>query len=224
MLELNDIPLFSGLDEKQLSEIRSHMNVHQYSKESIVFYEGDKSEYLHVLLEGSVKMYKTTPKGRRIHMHDFYAPEIIALFVAFEHIPFPASCEITSDGYIGLLPLKKLYKCMEDVEFSLAIIKSLTSRMNLLATLVHKETIYTSEAKVADVILNNARVFERLKNTEIAAMLNLTPETLSRILSKLKKEEIIIIKDHVVCILNEDALRDVIETNSITSTLCGGAC
>ena len=215
MFYLKSIPLFSQLSDTHLVELQSQMHIHQYEKESIVFYEGDESKYLHILLDGIVRLYKTSPKGAQVHMHTFAAPEIIALFAAFEKIPFPATCEFLGDGVVGLIPLDKIYSCMENVDFSISLVSALSKRMRLLADLLHKETIYTSEAKIADILLHNATVFERLKNTEIASILNITPETLSRILSKFKKENIITIKDHVVTLHDKKALLKVIETNRI---------
>jgi CRP/FNR family transcriptional regulator len=215
MYNLQSIPLFSKLSEAHLAELQSQMHIHQYEKESIVFYEGDESEYLHILLDGVVRLYKTSPKGTQVHMHNFAAPEVIALFAAFEKIPFPATCEFLGDGVVGLLPLEKIYTCMQNVDFSISLVSALSKRMKLLADLLHKETIYTTEAKIADLVLNNSSVFKRLKNNEIASILNMTPETLSRILTKMKKEGIIVIEEHVVTILNKDALHSILETNSI---------
>jgi len=224
MHTLKEIPLFSELTEEQLKSVYAQMHVRQYSKDSIVFYEGDESEYLYILLEGTVKLFKTSPKGTTVHIHNFVAPEMVALFPILERIPFPATCEFLTDGTMGLLPLDKLYGCLDNTDLALSLISSLLKRMKILAESLHKETIYSSEAKIADFLLNNASVFERLKNNEIASILNMTPETLSRILTKLKKEEVLIIKDHVVTVLDENALRDIVETNSIQSIVCSGTC
>ena len=213
MYALKEIPLFSGLSDEHLNELQQLLHVRHYTKDSIVFYEGDESDYLHILMDGTVKLYKTTPKGTQIHMHNFVAPEIIALFAAFETVPFPATCEFLTEGSVGLLPLKKIYDFLHNVDFSLSLITALSRRMKLLADLLHKETVYSSEAKIADLIYTNASVFKHLKNNEIASILNITPETLSRILSKLKKEEIITLKDHVLTILDPEALEDIIATN-----------
>jgi len=215
MFLLSHIPMFSGLKDEDLESLQAQMHIHKYSKDSVVFYEGDKSEYLQILLDGTVRLYKTNPKGTQIHMHNFVAPEVIALFAAFEHIPFPATCEFLTEGTVGLLPLEEIYKCLHDVAFSMTLITALTRRMKLIADLFHKETIYSSEAKIADVLYYNPSVFERLKNAEIASILNITPETLSRSLSKFKKEEVISIKHHVVTILDKNLLKSIIETNTI---------
>ncbi|HQS72240.1 MAG TPA: Crp/Fnr family transcriptional regulator [Sulfurovum sp.] len=215
MIVLKDIPLFSDLSDKYVEELQNHIQVRNYTKDSIVFYEGDESEYLHILIEGRVRIYKTTPKGRQIHMHNFSAPDIIALYAAFENVPFPATCEFLTEGSVGLLPVKKFYTCLHNLNFSLSMITALTKRIKLLAELLHKETVYSSEAKIANLIYTDPTIFERLKNNEIASILNITPETLSRILSKLKKEKIIEINEHVVMVFDKNRLKHIISTNQL---------
>ncbi|MCF6205939.1 MAG: Crp/Fnr family transcriptional regulator [Sulfurovum sp.] len=215
MFKLEEIPMFSALGENYIKELQEQIHIKKYTKESIVFYEGDQSEYLHILLGGSVKLYKTSPKGSQIQINRFSAPGLIAEFAIFEKEPFPATCEFVTDGAIGLLHFDVLYDLLNQPQFSLELLKSLTGKVSLLSALVHKETILSSEAKVADLMLKKVTIFNRLKNNEIASILNLTPETFSRILTKLKKEGIIKLENHKLVILNEDALFAIIENNTI---------
>ena len=221
MFALEEIPMFSALGQNYIKELQEEIHIKHYTKESIVFYEGDESEYLHILMHGSVKLYKTTPKGSQIQINRFSAPGLIAEYACFEKEPFPATCEFVTDGTIGLLHFDKLYDYLNQPQFSLELIKSLTGKISLLSALVHKETILSSEAKVADLMLKKVTIFNRLKNNEIASILNLTPETFSRILTKMKKEGIIKIENHKLHILNQDALLAIIESNTIkTCTNC----
>lgn len=221
MFTLEEIPMFSALGQNYIKELQEEIHIKHYTKESIVFYEGDESEYLHILMHGSVKLYKTTPKGSQIQINRFSAPGLIAEYACFEKEPFPATCEFVTDGTIGLLHFDKLYDYLNQPQFSLELIKSLTGKISLLSALVHKETILSSEAKVADLMLKKVTIFNRLKNNEIASILNLTPETFSRILTKMKKEKIIKIENHKLHILNQDALLAIIESNTIkTCTNC----
>jgi len=215
MVKLENIPMFSALEDKYLEEIRHEIHIKHYNKDSIVFYEGDKSDYLHILMEGSVKLYKTSPKGSQIQINRFTAPSLIAEFACFEREVFPATCEFVTDGAIGLLHFDTLYQYLNQPEFSLELIKSLTSKVMLLSTLVHKETILSSEAKVADLMIKKVSIFNRLKNNEIASMLNLTPETFSRILTKFKKEGIIVIENQTLKVIHEDVLYKIVETNTM---------
>ncbi|RUM72751.1 MAG: Crp/Fnr family transcriptional regulator [Sulfurovum sp.] len=215
MVELYEIPMFSGLVEEHLKKLKNDIHVKHFSKDSIVFYEGDESEYLYILMEGDVKVYKTSPKGTQIQINRFSAPSLIAEHACFEQESFPATCEFVTDGAVGLLHIDKLYNYLNQAAFSLELIKSLTSKVMLLSSLVHQETILSSEAKVADLMVKKPSIFNRLKNNEIASILNLTPETFSRILTKFKKEGIISVDNHKVTVLNKDALYVIVDTNTM---------
>ncbi len=215
MFKFEEIPMFSALNSTHIKEIRDQTHIKHFTKESILFYEGDESEYLHILFEGSIKLYKTTPKGSKVQINSLEAPTLIGEYACFEQQPFPATCEFMTDGCIGLLPFDMVYKYLNNPDFSLEIIKSLTAKVSLLSALVHKETVLSSEAKVADLMLQKLSLFHRLKNNEIASILNLTPETFSRIMTKFKKDRIISVENHFVTIYNEEALYNIVETNTM---------
>ena len=215
MHKLEEIPMFSALTEVNIKELYNQTHIKNYSKDSIVFYEGDDSDYLHILLEGDIKIYKTTPKGTQIQINRLTAPDLIGEYACFENHPFPATCEFVTEGVMGLLPFSIVYKHLNNPNFSLEIIKALTGKIGLLSALVHKETVLSSEAKVADLITQKLSLFQRLKNNELASILNLTPETFSRILTKFKKEGIISVEKNKITIHNEDALYAIVETNTM---------
>jgi CRP/FNR family transcriptional regulator len=216
MIKIEDTPLFCNLDEKFHKELHDSIYIRHFSKHGIVFYEGDCSDYLHILLDGQVRLYKTSPKNSKIQIHRLNAPASIGEYACLERVPFPATCEFISEkGVIGLLHFNKVMKYLKDPEFALALLKSMTNKVMLLSSLVHKETILSSEAKVADLILNETETFSRIKHNEIASILNITPETLSRILTKLKKENIILLDNHILTIVNIEALHMIIEKNTL---------
>ena len=219
MIKIEEIPLFFHLDKKFHKELYDNIYIRHFSKRSIVFYEGDSSDYLHILLRGQVRLYKTSPKDTMIQLHRLNAPATIGEYACLEQVPFPATCEFISKegGSIGLLHFKKVMEYLKEPTFSLALLKSMTNKVMMLSSLVHKETILSSEAKVADLILNEIELFNAVKNNEIASILNITPETLSRVLSKLKKYNIITIVNHMVKLENIEALHTIIEKNTLKS-------
>ena len=222
MYDLREIQLFSKLSDKHVAEIREHTVIRQFGKEGIVFYEGDRGEYLYVVIEGTVKLYKTSPKGTQVQINRFDAPALVGEYACFERMPFPATCEFVTEGKMALIPYDAIYKHLSNSDFSLEIIKSLTSKVMVLSALIHKETIFSSEAKVAKMLLENSEIFSKLKYNEVASILNLTPETLSRIFNKMKKEGLIeVSRNHEVRVIDPEALQQVIESNKIkTCTNC----
>jgi len=218
MLKIEDIPMFTNLDKKFHKELYDSIYIRHFTKHSILFYEGDSSDYLHILLDGQVRLYKTSPKDTMVQLHRLNSPSIIGEYACLEQVPFPATCEFISDrGTIGLLHFKKVMEYLKDPLFSLSLLKSMTNKVMMLSSLVHKETILSSEAKVADLLLNEKEAFNKIKNNEIASILNITPETLSRILSKLKKSHIIASENSLIKICDIEALHIIVEKNTLKS-------
>jgi CRP/FNR family transcriptional regulator len=216
MHRLRDVQLFSNLSDENIDKIRSQSMVKSYTKGGIVFYEEDESSHIYVVLEGSVKIYKTSPKGTQIQINRFQAPAVIGEYACFEKAPFPATCEFVTEGKMALVPRDFVINNLNSRDFALEMIKSLTSKIMVLSMLIHKETIYSSEAKVAKLLIEKLEIFHKLKYNEIASILNITPETLSRILKKFKTESYVEdVKSGDIKILNIEGLQHVVETNKV---------
>jgi len=189
---LKDITLFHSLSNEYLKEIKKISFSQEYKAGNVIFYEGDKPEFLHILIEGVVKLYKTDPKGHQIYIHQFAPVSLIGELANFENIPFPATSEAVVKCEILKIDYKKLNKnFFKNPDISFEIIKSLAQKTKILSNVIHQEMILSTEAKIAKLIVEHHDLFNTLKNSQIAALINITPETLSRILTRFKKQNLI---------------------------------
>lgn len=189
---LNEVSLFSKLDKEELKLLKNISTSKKYSKGEILFYEGDRSKNLHLLVEGILKLYKTNFKGQQIFLHQFYPQSFVAELTNFEDIPFPASAEFITDGVVLKIDFEKFKTLIHgNPNLSLKIIRSLSEKLKIMSEVIHNEVILNSEAKVAKMIVELPELFGDIKNTKIAQLLNITPETLSRTLSKFKQLKIV---------------------------------
>ena len=69
---LKRVFIFSQLSQNDLEELAKISSVETYKKNGILFYEGDPSEKIHILVDGIVKAYKTDMKENEIVLHYFY--------------------------------------------------------------------------------------------------------------------------------------------------------
>lgn len=200
MERIKNISIFSKLPDEQLEKLKKISVIKKYSAKEILFYEGDAPVYLYVLLQGTLKVYKTNQKGQQIFLHQFYPGGLVAELANFENIPYPATAEFMSDSEVLRIDYQALEKdFFKNPDISFEIIKSLIAKHKILIDVIQKEVILTAEAKVAKFILENSDLFDTLKNTQIASLLNLTPETLSRTLSKFKSSGFIEMDEKHTC-------------------------
>ncbi|MBW2218983.1 MAG: cyclic nucleotide-binding domain-containing protein, partial [Deltaproteobacteria bacterium] len=63
------IPVFRGLSEDSLNQVRKIAKDRFYDKGRIVFSEGDEGDGFYVVADGSVKIYKVSAEGKEHILH-----------------------------------------------------------------------------------------------------------------------------------------------------------
>jgi len=202
--KLKNISLFANLDEETLEKIYDITSSIKFDKNSIIFYEGDSSKYLYCLVEGIVKLYKVSSSNKEIILKYFYTNELIAEVANFDNIPYPA----TSIAYTNVELIKIDFTKFKDLvysnpELSFQIQSSLIKKIKNLEQVISTHLVLDARDRIAKFIYENPHEFFNIKNIEIAKILNITPETLSRILRTFKNENIIDMKTKTV---NKDKL------------------
>ena len=139
------------------------------------------------MITGSVKLYKTTANGKEIFIHQLAPMNFVAEVVNFENIPYPASAIFTISGEVLKINYEKFEaQFLTKPEICMKFLKSMAQKIRITTNLLHQELILSSEEKVARFILDHEDLFNELKHTKISSILNMTPETFSRILNKFK--------------------------------------
>ena len=181
---IEQIPFFQGLSADDLAKLEAISVVKKYKKGEFLFIEGEEPKWLTFLITGSVKLYKTTANGKENQL----APmNFVAEVVNFENIPYPASAIFTISGEVLKINYEKFEtQFLTKPEICMKFLKSMAQKIRITTNLLHQELILSSEEKVARFILNHEDLFNELKHTKISSILNMTPETFSRILNKFK--------------------------------------
>jgi CRP/FNR family transcriptional regulator len=210
---LKQIFLFQSLDKLSLSELAYIAHRKTYREGEILFYEGDPSSYLHILIDGAVKIYKSDSNGNEIFLHRFYGQSLVAEMANFYSIPFPATAIL--EAYSTVLVID--YKAFEthflrNPTVSFGFIQSLTQKIKHLENIIHSNFLLDASGRVAQFILENETTFYQFKRNDIAKMLNITPVTLSRIIKKFKNHEILSEENRKIFILNKQELQKIFMT------------
>jgi CRP-like cAMP-binding protein len=207
-MNFKDIFLFKNLDNKDIDEIKNFTIIKKLKKNDVVFYEKDKSDYLHLLVDGVVKVYKIDNKGNELIIHKIHAPSLIAELANFENIPFPANCSMESDGTVLKIEFEKFKKFLKKGDVCLSVMSSLLKKMRYLDGIIQDNLILDTTTKIAKFIYDNPNAFEDLKQHSIATLLNIKPETLSRKIKKLKDLGIIEKKENKFFVKDREKIKE----------------
>lgn len=186
---LQKINLFSSLSENELNDLATVSHLSHYEKDSIIFTQGDMSKNLMILIDGVVSIYKHDSKGNEVVIGYFNRYALLAEAAILRKTPLPSSARFQTDGSLLKISLEGFESfLLSHPKLSYEIIQSLLEKIELLQQNIHFNLAATSKEKVLNFYQKNPKLALDLKQFEIASILGMTPETLSRNISKLLKE------------------------------------
>jgi len=212
---LRKIPFFSYLDDSVLEQLLKISTLKRYACSDILFYEKDSKDEIFYLVEGAIKFYKVDRFDNEIFLYKLHSNSLVFNITKMcqEHtIACYANAELLEDSRVLVFNSVKFRELMqENQDFMKAVLRESFSMIQQLQCIINRDVVFDGTAKVAHMLANDLKNFNSLKKHEIAYMLHIQPETLSRILKKLTRNDIIGVEKNSVKILNSDELMQIYE-------------
>ena len=191
---IKHLDFFRSLNSEELDLVSNMSNIVKYPKNSILYYENDTRNKLFFLVSGLLKVYKIDKYENEIFLYNIYENSLISELTTIDNsiIHCFSNAEFLEDSIIlevDFSGLKNnfLSKNILNNEFIDEILK----KTHQLHCVVNRELVFDATSKVAYMLVDDLDMFNRLKRQEVSFMLHIQPETLSRVLKKLKRSEII---------------------------------
>ncbi len=211
---LNSLDFFSGLKEKELELLSTISTVNKYSKDYILYYERKESDTLLFLLNGLAKAYKIDKHDNEIFLYYIYKNSLISEISnsAQNNISSFSNVKLLDDSQILSVDYKQFKKLFLDKGILCSeVTNEIILKSQQLQSLINREFIFNSVAKVAMILHSDLKMFNSLKRGEISLMLHIQPATLSRVLNRLKRDKIIDSVYGKIVLLDQEALRYAFE-------------
>jgi len=215
---LRNVPLFGEMDEERLRYISRHAHFVTLKKDQFVFHKGDSCKGLYITVQGNIKICFLSMEGKE-HVARIVGPgQSFAEALVFLNKPSPATVQAITSAKVLFLPSEVIFECIkEDPSCARGMLAGLSRRLHLLTAELESVTLNSSQQRVIDYLLqlqNNAPqrrkgvdVILQANKSIIASHLNLTPETLSRVLHRLSREGLIGVEGRKICIQDVKKLR-----------------
>ncbi|MFA5898531.1 MAG: helix-turn-helix domain-containing protein [Hyphomicrobium sp.] len=176
-----------------LDERMAHAALRRLTAKEHVFCEGDARQHVFRVEEGVIAVYKTLPDGRRQIIDFAYPGDLIGLGVLAEHV---LSAQATVPSKVRCFSAATLERMAElDASLALKLYKSvcqeLAATRSLLVTVGQRSAIERVAAFLVALHRRTATdgsstVRLAMRRSDIADLLGLTIETVSRTLTKLR--------------------------------------
>ncbi|MDD3324073.1 MAG: Crp/Fnr family transcriptional regulator [Sulfurospirillaceae bacterium] len=212
---LHSIPLLKDVDSEAIAKLGASSTIRYFSRGDVLFYEKEKKNEVFYLVSGSLKLYKVDRFDNEVFLYSLFGNSLVFDLASFSNISKTqcyANAEFLEDSEIiefnGDVFREIFYA---DVSLSQKMLFESFSAIVQMQKVISRDVVYDGTAKVAHMLANDLQNFNNLKKHEIAYMLHIQPETLSRILKKLTRNGTIEIIKNSVVVLNMNELKKIYE-------------
>lgn len=205
----------SGMQE--LSKVVAQRKVRNIKKKQVIYYEGDSISGIYLVLRGKVKTFKLTPEGREFMVGIYTDDEYFGIPSLLLNEPHAETAEAMEDTTICMLPkelMEDLLSKYPDIgrQFIKILSNNLLDREQQLLQLAY----FSVRKRLAEVLIRLYKQEQsedtlnlKVSRDNLAALAGMATETVSRILSDFKSENIIERKGSVIQILNLQMLQEM---------------
>lgn len=185
---------FSGVKPRTFEHILNIAHIKQYPRNSVIAYNGDNCEVLYYLFHGSVKVFKYNKHGKEAITNIYLSecamknePPLINYgafidTIARNTIQALEPCRVLT---LQIGAFRELLK--SDVILANNFLNRTNSALNELNYFIEL-SLLDSRARVISILERNPHILANVSKKLIASLLNISQETLSRILQELEAE------------------------------------
>lgn len=189
---IRESELFRDLDEGILGEIIKQGRVRPLQEKDLLFMEGFKGDSFYILLDGAVKVVKTSYDGRESIIKFIHPGEVFAEAVIFGGAEYPASAVAIARSTVFEINRNGFMRLFDDPGLREGFIKSLLRKLFYLTSRIHYLSSFDVEERFFRFLLERFGQRESyeiaISKRDIATAIGTVPETLSRLIARLKSQ------------------------------------
>ena len=181
-------------------------------KGEYLFHEGDPCEGFFLVQRGVINVHRVSAAGKVQVIHVFNSGDSFAEAALISREGYPASARALTPSAVILIPTTEFVALLHKrPELSLRMLASMSQHLRLVVALLDDLTLKNAEARCIHWLLRhcpepyeNAPIEIRLEHPKriVAAELNITSETLSRTLARLREKLLISTIGKTILVLN----------------------
>ena len=190
---LSRTSLFRNISNESLVSLADICLSKNLKKNEILFHEGDEGLSVYILVFGNIKLYKTGPDGKEIVIKMVKEGEMFAEAILFEQVKYPVNAVSLQTGLAYMLPTHQFICLFEAPKFRRDFFKMMMQKVRYLTNQISYLSSYDVEDRlflfIEEQFGRKESVTMNMSKKDFAAAVRTTPETLSRLLLRLKNED-----------------------------------
>lgn len=207
--------------------------VQHYEKGSVLFMDGDLSKGFYLIQSGRVKISKTTPEGKELTLYICQQGELIGELALFQpNITHTTTAEVLEEVTISVITQRSLEELMmkngkvavEFMKWMGVMYRRNQSKFRDLILHGKHGALYSTLLRMCNSygkkVENGILIDLPLTNQELAKFIATPRESVNRMLSELRKENIITVDNGYITVHDQDFLKRYIDCDNCPPDIC----
>ncbi|MFK9093415.1 Crp/Fnr family transcriptional regulator [Bacillus salipaludis] len=215
--------LFRELNDFEMTKIADIAITRDWKKQSHVFLQGDPLENVYFIYDGKIKIYKSDVNGKEQIVAIAKKGEMFPHVGFFRKGDYPAYAEVLEPSTLIAVPISKFESVLiENPELCIKVFKVLGEKIVDLQDRLEEQILNNTYEQIVKLLIRLAQkhgmeqedgtilLKSEFTNKDLANMIGTTRETISRTLTKMKKDELIEVDEDGNMIVDVEILMEEI--------------
>ena len=201
---------FADLPEPLLKEVAQHTQMREYQRGDILFWEADPCDGLHIIENGSAKIFRLSPQGRQYIVRILQEGDTFAEVPAFDGGLNPVNVEALETSRVWVINGEKLRSLViQYPAFTKKVLENFGEMLRNLVRMASEMAFYQVTHRLARLISeqNSDASPPHWTQEQLAAQLGTVREVVARSLKELERSGAIRIEDRRIRVADDNVLR-----------------
>lgn len=200
---LSRTSFFGSMSTRALELIYNETIEQRFRKGDYIFFEGDRSHSVFIILAGRVKLVKHSLEGKNVIIRMATEGEMFGESAIFDRLPYPSSAQAMENTNVLSIKRSNFYiMMMKNPDIAIKLIGELGLRLRESYDLIQNLAAQNVEKRIASLLVKFAQKISEqsrgdikfefdLTRQDIADMTGTTVETAIRTLSRFRKQGVV---------------------------------
>lgn len=198
-------PLFASTSSEVVRTLVGHRTSRAYDRGAVIFHQGELATAFFLILEGWIKVYRTTPDGLEVVLHVLRRGETFAEAAIFGGGRYSVSAETVSAARLLRIDAEVVRtQIAEQPDLAFAMLAATSQLLDGLTEQIEQIKVRSAPQRIAAFLLRLTPIREGPAELElpfekalIANRLGMKPESFSRALGKLRAQGVAVSRETV---------------------------
>jgi CRP-like cAMP-binding protein len=193
---------FEGISQSSKEALSKFCLPYDRPKQTVLFREGELGEAMYLLVRGRISLHKLSPEGHETVIKIIKPGEVFAEVILFEQKHYPVTALSLTDILVFKLLRRDLLGLLRQEDFRNDFIAMLLRKQRYLADRIQQLTSQDVEQRLRAFLMEQygrqEQIHAEINKKQLAAAIDATPETLSRLLQDLKRRKCLTWKQGII--------------------------